>query len=81
MSLIRNGFTMIEILVVISIIGILIALLLPTLNSVRGNGARTISMAHMKQTFMLMQSYAQANRDTVVPSAFDFSDAAGYKDA
>ena len=79
--LIRNAFTMIEILVVISIIGILIALLLPTLNSVRGNGARTISMAHMKQTFMLMQSYAQANRDTVVPSAFDFSDAAGYKDA
>ncbi len=76
----RHGFTMIEILVVVSIIGILIALLLPALNSIRGNAGRTGSMSNMKQTFMLMQSYAQANRDIVVPSAFDFSIAAGYQE-
>lgn len=69
----RRAFTMVEILVVFGIIAILLGILLPALSAVRGNAARTGSMANMKQTFMLIQSYAQANRDTIVPSAFDNS--------
>ena len=69
----RTAFTMVEILVVIGIIAILLGILLPTLSAVRGNALRAGSMANMKQVFLLMQSYAQANRDTIVPSAFDHS--------
>ena len=69
----RTAFTMIEILEVIGIIAILLGILLPTLSAVRGNALRAGSMANMKQVFLLMQSYAQANRDTIVPSAFDHS--------
>lgn len=69
----QRAFTIVEILVVVGIIALLIGLLIPTLNAVRGNALRAGSMANMKQTFLLMQSYAQANRDTIVPSAFDNS--------
>jgi hypothetical protein len=51
----------------------LIGILLPTLSAARGNALRAGSMANMKQTFMLIQSYAQTNRETVVPSVFDHS--------
>jgi len=69
----RRAFTIVEILVVFGIIAVLLGILLPALSAVRGNAARTGSMANMKQTFMLIQSYAQANRDKIVPSSFDNS--------
>ena len=71
----RRGFTIVELLVVIGIIGILMALLLPALTTVRGAADMSKSQNNMRQAFMLMRDYASANRDTIVPSLFDRTDA------
>ena len=55
----RSGFTIVELLVVIAIIGVLMALLLPAIQSARESGRKTACMSNVYQIAMAMNRYDQ----------------------
>ena len=57
-----HGFTLVELLVVITIIGILVGLLMPAINAARESGRRTQCTNQLKQIVTAMVNYETANR-------------------
>ncbi len=60
----RGGFTIVEMLVVITVIAILIALLLPALGAARESARRTQCQSNLKQLYQSFASFADKDPNT-----------------
>lgn len=70
----RGGFTLIELLTVVAIIGILAAILIPTVGKVRETARRTVDASNLRQIGQGALIFANENNDKL-PGAFYVEDA------
>jgi len=63
-----RGFTLLELLVAIAVIGILAALLLPALSSAKARALRTACVSNFKQFGVAFELYAGDHADRVLPN-------------
>ena len=57
----KNGFTLVELLVVISVIALLLAVLMPALNKAREQGRKVQCAAHIGEAYYLLHTSLQAD--------------------
>jgi prepilin-type N-terminal cleavage/methylation domain-containing protein/prepilin-type processing-associated H-X9-DG protein len=72
----KKGFTLVELLVVISIIAMLLAVLIPSLCAVREQAKRLICLSRIRQLVLACYVYAQNNDNYFPPAllAYKFED-------
>lgn len=58
----RQGFTLVELLVVVAIIGVLVSLLLPAIQAARGSARRAQCASNMRQIGLAIHQYANVHR-------------------
>lgn len=67
---VRRGFTIIEMLVVVGIIGILLGLLFPGLGLLRRNAQNTMCLSHLRQLFVPVDAYRTAHKNMLPNTQF-----------
>lgn len=70
----RRGFTLVELLVVISIIAMLMSITLPSLNRARELGKRVVCLSNMRQLTFSWHLYAMDNDDRLCSPDTDWND-------
>ena len=66
----RRGFTLIELLVVVAVLGVLMAILLPSLRSAKRQARRTVCGTNLRQIGVAMQGYTGDNKDRYPHASF-----------
>jgi prepilin-type N-terminal cleavage/methylation domain-containing protein len=69
----RRGFTLIEVLVVVAIIGLLVAILIPSLSKAREQAKRTLCASNQKQMMSGIHMYATAHKGSIPSSIRAFN--------
>ena len=64
---VQQGFTLIELMIVVLIIGILVSLLFPTLNMVRYAAGQAVCASNMRQIGLAITEYQNDNNDRMPP--------------
>lgn len=67
---VRNGFTLVELLVVVAIIGVLVALLLPAVQAARGAARRTQCASRLRQIGLGVHQFADTHNGEFPLMAF-----------
>ncbi len=75
----RKGFSLVELLVVISVIGLLMAVLLPALGSARAGARGMVCRSNLRQLCLANAGYAVENDGFYVPAAPDITSQSGGK--
>lgn len=75
----RKGFSLIELLVVISVIGLLMAVMLPALASARASARGMVCKSNLRQLCLANAGYALENDGCYVPAAADITSQWGGK--
>jgi len=70
----RPAFTLVELLVVIAIIGVLVALLLPAVQSARESARRTECINHVRQLSLACLTYEEAHKELPYARKYDMWD-------
>src|SRR5688500_17086486 len=64
----RNGFTLVELLVVVAVIGLLISILLPALKKAREQAQRAVCLSNHRQLINALYVYAHDNKGSLPPA-------------